>query len=158
MPLVPSSSDGDVPKVGYFRNIPDEFKIKSLYSNDLILNIASKSKETVQKLKFLDSPARPEVYSGCTLLDSLFQKAYGRGYSRCRCCKSSTYQKLDLHSFRRGLDFSFGEDFGIHDYAKFLLKALQKTQLVFVSDDDVDTFSPSPSGTPRAVYKDIGIL
>ena len=47
---------GDVPKVGYFRNIPDEFKIKSLYSNDLILNIASKSKEAVQKLKFLDSP------------------------------------------------------------------------------------------------------
>ena len=33
-----------------------EFKIKSLYSNDLILNIASKSKETVQKLQFLDSP------------------------------------------------------------------------------------------------------
>ena len=29
---------------------PREFKIKSLYSNDLILNIASKSKETVQKL------------------------------------------------------------------------------------------------------------
>ena len=42
--------DGDVLKVGYFRNIPDEFKIKSLYSNDLILNIASKSKEAVQKL------------------------------------------------------------------------------------------------------------
>ena len=35
---------------------PHEFKIKSLYSNDLILNIASKSKEAVQKLKFLDSP------------------------------------------------------------------------------------------------------
>ena len=34
----------------------NEFKIKSLYSNDLILNIASKSKEAVQKLKFLDSP------------------------------------------------------------------------------------------------------
>ena len=33
-----------------------EFKIKSLYSNDLILNIASKLKETIQKLKFLDSP------------------------------------------------------------------------------------------------------
>ena len=32
------------------------FKIKSLYNNDLILNIVSKSKETVQKLKFLDSP------------------------------------------------------------------------------------------------------
>ena len=49
-------SCGDVPKVGYFFDIPDEFKIKSLYSNDLILNIASKSKEAVQKLKFLDSP------------------------------------------------------------------------------------------------------
>ena len=48
--------NGDVPKVGYFRDIPDEFKIKFLYSNDLILNIASKSKEAVQKLKFLDSP------------------------------------------------------------------------------------------------------
>ena len=34
----------------------NEFKIKSLYNNDLILNIAVKSKETVQKLKFLDSP------------------------------------------------------------------------------------------------------
>ena len=46
---------GDVSKVGYFFAIPDEFKIKSLYNNDLILNIAVKSKETVQKLKFLDS-------------------------------------------------------------------------------------------------------
>ena len=52
--------EGDVSKVGYFFDIPDEFKIKSLYSNDLILNIASKSKETVQKLKFLDSPDRKE--------------------------------------------------------------------------------------------------
>ena len=35
-----------------FRNPakPDEFKIKSLYNNDLILNIAVKSKETVKKL------------------------------------------------------------------------------------------------------------
>ena len=48
--------NGDVPKVGYFQDIPVEFKIKSLYSNDLILNVASKSKETAQKLKFLDSP------------------------------------------------------------------------------------------------------
>ena len=54
--LLTANQQGDVPKVGYFRDIPDEFKIKSLYSNDLILNIASKSKETVQKLKFLDSP------------------------------------------------------------------------------------------------------
>ena len=50
MAVVLYSSDGDVPKVGYFRNIPDEFKIKSLYSNDLILNIASKTKGAVQKL------------------------------------------------------------------------------------------------------------
>ena len=48
--------NGDVSKVGYFFDIPAMFKIKSLYNNDLILNIASKSKETVQKLKFLDSP------------------------------------------------------------------------------------------------------
>ena len=53
--------NGDVSKVGYFLDIAisiadSEFKIKSLYSNDLILNIASKSKEAVQKLKFLDSP------------------------------------------------------------------------------------------------------
>ena len=41
---------GDVSKVGYFLDIPDEFKIKSLCSNDLILNIAVKSKEAVQKL------------------------------------------------------------------------------------------------------------
>ena len=40
---------------------PREFKIKSLYNNDLILNIASKSKETVQKLKFLDSPSRSKI-------------------------------------------------------------------------------------------------
>ena len=56
LPIFYFKKQGDVPKVGYFRNIPDEFKIKSLYSNDLILNIASKSKEAVQKLKFLDSP------------------------------------------------------------------------------------------------------
>ena len=49
---------GDVPKVGYFRDTPVEFKIKSLYSNDLILNIATKSKGTVQKLEFLDSPCK----------------------------------------------------------------------------------------------------
>ena len=52
---------GDVSKVGYFLDIAisiadSEFKIKSLYNNDLILNIASEFKETVQKLKFLDSP------------------------------------------------------------------------------------------------------
>ena len=35
---------------------PVEFKIKSLYYNDLILNVAHKIKEAVQKLKFLDSP------------------------------------------------------------------------------------------------------
>ena len=35
---------------------PRELKIKSLYINDLIFNIAKKPKETVQKLKFLDSP------------------------------------------------------------------------------------------------------
>ena len=40
---------------------PREFKIKSLYSNDLILNIASKSKEAVQKLKFLDSHSRSKI-------------------------------------------------------------------------------------------------
>ena len=43
-------------KSGYFFAIPDEFKIKSLYSNDLILNVAVKSKETVQKLKFFGQP------------------------------------------------------------------------------------------------------
>ena len=59
--MVPRSSAGDVPKVGYFRDIPDEFKIKSLYSNDLILNITSKSKEAAQKLKFLDSPSRSKI-------------------------------------------------------------------------------------------------
>ena len=35
---------------------PREFKIKFLHNNYLILNIALKSKEAVQKLKFLDSP------------------------------------------------------------------------------------------------------
>ena len=66
-----SRNDGDVPKVGYFRNIPDEFKIKSLYSNDLILNIASKSKEAVQKLKFLDSPSQVNLQHGCCKLTQL---------------------------------------------------------------------------------------
>ena len=54
-------ASGDVSKVGYFFAIPDEFKIKSLYSNDLILNIAVKSKETVQKLKFFDSHVRSDL-------------------------------------------------------------------------------------------------
>ncbi len=45
-----------------------EFKIKSLYSNDLILNIASKSKETVQKLKFLNSPVQRQVFLTKNLL------------------------------------------------------------------------------------------
>ena len=48
---------------------PREFKIKSLYSNDLILNIASKSKETVQKLKFLDSPSLLKSVHGSTLFN-----------------------------------------------------------------------------------------
>ena len=59
---------GDVPKVGYFRDIPVEFKIKSLCSNDLISNIASKSKEAVKKLKFLDSPLQHKNAYGCTFL------------------------------------------------------------------------------------------
>ena len=50
---------------------PREFKIKSLYSNDLILNIASKSKETVQKLKFLDSPSPSANVHGCTFADDV---------------------------------------------------------------------------------------
>ena len=46
------NSTGDVSKVGYFFDISisiadNEFKIKSLYSNDLILNIAVKSKEII---------------------------------------------------------------------------------------------------------------
>ena len=45
-----STQAGAVSKVDYFLDSPDEFKIKSLCSNDLILNIAVKSKETVQKL------------------------------------------------------------------------------------------------------------
>ena len=64
-----SQKQGNVPKVGYFRDSPDEFKIKSLYSNDLILNIASKSKETVQKLKFLDSPLSSTDIQGCTSVE-----------------------------------------------------------------------------------------
>ena len=38
---------------------PVEFKIKSLYCKDLILNIAYKIKEPFQKLKFLESRERP---------------------------------------------------------------------------------------------------
>ena len=65
--------NGDVSKVGYFLDIAisiadSEFKIKSLYSNDLILNIASKSKETVQKLKFLNSPVQRQVFLTKNLL------------------------------------------------------------------------------------------
>jgi len=40
---------------------PRELKIKSLYIKDLIFNIASTSKETVKKLKFLDSPVEGDV-------------------------------------------------------------------------------------------------
>ena len=74
MSVVQNESDGDVSKVGYFLDIAisiadSEFKIKSLYSNDLILNIASKSKETVQKLKFLDSPSPSANVHGCTFAD-----------------------------------------------------------------------------------------
>ena len=47
---------GDVSKVGLLFRHPREFKIKFLHNNYLILNIALKSKEAVQKLKFLDSP------------------------------------------------------------------------------------------------------
>ena len=43
---------------------PVEFKIKSLYCKDLILNIAYKIKEAVQKLKFLDSP----LGTGCAVV------------------------------------------------------------------------------------------
>ena len=64
-----SSSDGDVSKVRYFFDIPAMFRIKSLYSNDLILNIASKSKKAVQKLKFLDSPSLSNNVHGCALFD-----------------------------------------------------------------------------------------
>ena len=46
---------GDVSKSWLLFRHPREFKIKSLYNNGLILNIANKLKETVQKLKFLDS-------------------------------------------------------------------------------------------------------
>ena len=37
---------------------PHELKIKSLYINDLIFNIAKKPKETVQKLKVFGQPHR----------------------------------------------------------------------------------------------------
>ena len=60
---------------------PREFKIKSLYSNDLILNIASKSKETVQKLKFLDSPS-PERRSRCLAHECT--SVYIRGLRVCK--------------------------------------------------------------------------
>ena len=48
---------------------PVEFKIKSLYYNDLILNVAHKIKEAVQKLKFLKTANDhcsdfPVLYSG----------------------------------------------------------------------------------------------
>ena len=55
----------DLSLIGYTRGClkswllfrhPRELKIKSLYINNLIFNIAKKPKETAQKLKFLDSP------------------------------------------------------------------------------------------------------
>ena len=39
--------NGDVPKIGYFRDIPAILKL-SLYNNGLILNIVSKSKGAVR--------------------------------------------------------------------------------------------------------------
>ena len=47
---------GDVWKSWVLFRHPREFKIKFLHNNYLILNIALKSKEAAQKLKFLDSP------------------------------------------------------------------------------------------------------
>ena len=47
---------------------PRELKIKFLYINDLIFDIAKKPKETVQKLKFLDNPFAIKSVQGCTLL------------------------------------------------------------------------------------------
>ena len=56
---------------------PRELKIKSLYINDLIFNIASTSKETVKKLKFLDSPL--STYSKTQLSNrSSIQSSYNR--------------------------------------------------------------------------------
>ncbi len=53
---------------------PVEFKIKSLYCKDLILNIAYKIKEAVQKLKFLDSPFSIDksVYHFFSTLSQMF--------------------------------------------------------------------------------------
>ena len=62
---------------------PREFKIKSLYSNDLILNIASKSKETVRKLKFSDSPTL--IRDVCRMANSSVNEAALFG------CRSYTF-------------------------------------------------------------------
>ena len=73
---------GDVSKVCYFFAIPDEFKIKSFYSNDLILNIASKIKETVQKLQFLDSLSFSSKNSHTYNLSAV-RGGYMRQYPAC---------------------------------------------------------------------------
>ena len=52
---------------------PVEFKVKSLYYNDLTLNVAHKIKEAVQKLKFLDSR---RIKIGIIARES----AYGQSY------------------------------------------------------------------------------
>ena len=82
---------GEVVKVGYFFDIAisiadSEFKIKSLYSNDLILNIVSKSKGTVQKLKFLDSNSRltPVIVIGISIYTV---KIFGRTSCAMQCGK-----------------------------------------------------------------------
>ena len=71
---------------------PREFKIKSLYSNDLILNIASKSKETVQKLKFLDSPFK-------NIHGRIFLNAPVLYFQLASCICTVYFQKTDsMHS------------------------------------------------------------
>ena len=61
-----------------FLKHPRELKIKSLYSNDLIFNIAFKSKQAVQKLKFSDSSRR-----GCRLAEDIIFCAPCR-YKPCK--------------------------------------------------------------------------
>ena len=90
---------------------PRELKIKFLYINDLIFDIAKKPKETVQKLKFLDNPAIKSV-QGCTLL--MMQRsrcaAYLQSYSFQTCSTPGCFPSCSINS-SEAETFSWEEPF-----------------------------------------------
>ena len=72
---------------------PVEFKIKSLYYNDLILNVAYKIKEAAQKLQFLDSPMSVSESGAAGSSDRPLRKKIR--------CMTGCYIRAFMHSIKR---------------------------------------------------------